>query len=214
MGLGYALREKFPAGEGRSDCPVRHPGTLPFHGYAGNGSDPDREEQFIPCIRRQGRWGDRRCPHRSGSGSAYHRRDGKVRLTLPLARQAFRLAPGEDAELLSIRWFEVSMKHVLGYQCTLCRKEYPCHADLDLYTCPACGSKGILDVVYDYKEIKSRVTARSLAENKNYSMWRYVPFMTVREENLDRTLRVGWTPLYTSNRLADRSGPEGAVHQR
>jgi threonine synthase len=37
-------------------------------------------------------------------------------------------------------------------------------------------------------------------------MWRYAPFLTVPEENLDGTLRVGWTPLYTANRLGDQLG--------
>ena len=97
------------------------------------------------------------------------------------------------------------MKHVLGYKCTLCQKEYQYQTD-NLYTCPGCGSKGILDILYDYKKIKNKVTAQALAGNKNYSMWRYAPFMTVREEKLDRTLRVGWTPLYTANRLADQLG--------
>ena len=96
------------------------------------------------------------------------------------------------------------MNYFSGYQCTLCGKEY--RAELDLYTCPECGPKGILDILYDYEKMKRSVTARSLADNKDYSMWRYTPFMTVREENLDRTLRVGWTPLYTANRLASRLG--------
>jgi threonine synthase len=96
------------------------------------------------------------------------------------------------------------MKYVLGYKCTLCRKEY--EPDSNLYTCPECGSKGILDIIYDYEKMKKKVTVRSLAVNGNFSMWRYTPFLTVREENLDRTLRVGWTPLYTANRLADQLG--------
>jgi threonine synthase len=96
------------------------------------------------------------------------------------------------------------MKHVLGYKCTLCRKEY--EADLDLYTCPACGVEGILDIIYDYKELKRNVTIRSLEANRDYSMWRYAPLMPVREEGLDRTLRVGWTPLYAANHLADQLG--------
>jgi threonine synthase len=96
------------------------------------------------------------------------------------------------------------MKHFLGYKCTLCHKEY--QADLDLYTCPACGTVGILDIVYDYQQIKQSFTAHSLEANKNYSIWRYAPLMTVREERLDRTLRVGWTPLYAANRLADQLG--------
>ena len=96
------------------------------------------------------------------------------------------------------------MNYVLGYRCTLCQKEYK--ADLNLYTCPACGTEGILDILYDYGKMKKKVTARSLAANKNYSMWRYAPFLTVPEENLDRTLRVGWTPLYTANWLAGQLG--------
>ena len=96
------------------------------------------------------------------------------------------------------------MGYVLGYKCTLCQKEYK--TDLNLFTCPGCGTEGILDIIYDYGKMKKKVTARSLAANKNYSMWRYAPFLTVPEENLDRTLRVGWTPLYTANRLADQLG--------
>src|SRR3990170_5809175 len=96
------------------------------------------------------------------------------------------------------------MSYVLGYKCTLCEKEY--QANMDIYTCPGGGSKGILDVVYDYKKIKWKITARSLVRNKDYSMWRYASFMTVAEEKLDRTLQVGWTPLYTANRLAGQLG--------
>ena len=96
------------------------------------------------------------------------------------------------------------MSYFAGYQCTRCRKEY--EADLDLYTCPECGTEGILDIHYDYGRMKKKVTARSLAANQNDSMWRYAPFLTVPEENLDRTLRVGWTPLYTANRLAGQIG--------
>jgi len=96
------------------------------------------------------------------------------------------------------------MNYVLGYKCTLCQKEF--EADLDLNTCPRCGAEGILDIIYDYRKMKKKVTARTLAANKNYSMWRYASFLTVPEENLGRTLRVGWTPLYTANRLADRLG--------
>ena len=40
------------------------------------------------------------------------------------------------------------MKRVLGYRCTICGREYPFGPEL--YTCPHCGEKGILDIVYDY----------------------------------------------------------------
>ena len=79
------------------------------------------------------------------------------------------------------------MSYALGYRCTLCQKEYD--AELDLYTCPECGTRGILDIIYDYKKMKRRVTVRSLAANKNYSLWRYAPLMMVPEEDLHRTLR-------------------------
>ncbi len=108
-----------------------------------------------------------------------------------------------DKETYSVRE-ECPMNNVLGYKCTICQKEY--EAELNLYTCPGCGSQGILDIIYDYKKIKKKVTAQSLAGNKDYSMWRYAPFMTVREDKLDRTLRVGWTPLYTANRLTGQLG--------
>jgi threonine synthase len=98
----------------------------------------------------------------------------------------------------------VRMKHVLGYRCTLCEKEYG--AELDLHTCPACGTEGILDIVYDYQAIKKSFTARSLEANRDYSIWRYTPLMTVGDEPLNRTLHVGWTPLYTANRLSGELG--------
>ncbi len=98
----------------------------------------------------------------------------------------------------------VRMKHVLGYKCTLCAREYG--AELDLYTCPACGREGILDILYDYRAIKQSFNTTSLRTNKDYSIWRYTPLMTVREKHLGRTLRVGWTPLYASNRLSGLLG--------
>lgn len=36
------------------------------------------------------------------------------------------------------------MKHILGYRCTICGKEFPY---TELMTCPDCGEKGILDIV-------------------------------------------------------------------
>ena len=39
------------------------------------------------------------------------------------------------------------MKRVLGYRCTICGREFP--FEPERYTCPHCGEKGILDIVYD-----------------------------------------------------------------
>ena len=96
------------------------------------------------------------------------------------------------------------MKFVAGYKCTLCAKEFT--AGGSMYTCPDCGPTGILDVVYDYRKMKTEVTVRYFAGNSNYSIWRYAPMLPVKGEMLDYTLRVGWTPLYRSVNLATRLG--------
>ena len=44
------------------------------------------------------------------------------------------------------------MHRILGYRCTLCGKEFP--FEPERMTCPDCGEKGILDIIYDYSEIK------------------------------------------------------------
>lgn len=65
-----------------------------------------------------------------------------------------------------------------------------------LYTCPDCGTEGILDVVYDYDEAAARLTRERLAVCPEPSMWRYLPLLPVpRSAELPRP-RTGWTPLY------------------
>ena len=60
------------------------------------------------------------------------------------------------------------MKYVLGAKCVKCGREYP--AAPGLTTC-ACG--GILDIVYDYAAIRRHFFPKSLADCRDYSMWRY-----------------------------------------
>ena len=43
-------------------------------------------------------------------------------------------------------------RFVLGYKCTLCGKTFK--EDEANLTCPECGEKGILDVIFDYKSLK------------------------------------------------------------
>ncbi len=96
------------------------------------------------------------------------------------------------------------MKHLLGYQCTLCNREYG--ADVNHLTCPHCGTEGILEIHYDYPKMKKQATREYFTGNGHYSMWRYAPLMPVKEGGLGQTLRVGWTPFYMANRLADQLG--------
>lgn len=95
------------------------------------------------------------------------------------------------------------MAHVLGYKCTLCGAEFPYS---ELMTCPHCGENGILDIVFDYAEIKKSLTRESLAANGDNSMWRYSALMPLETTDFSRFLRVGWTPLYRSARLGDELG--------
>ena len=97
------------------------------------------------------------------------------------------------------------MKRVLGYRCTICGKEFPFGPEL--YTCPHCGEKGILDIVYDYGEVKKVLTREALAANRDNSMWRYRALMPVADTtDVSRFLRIGWSPLYESKKLRDELG--------
>ena len=95
-------------------------------------------------------------------------------------------------------------KYIKGYKCTICGEFFtPEQATL---TCPKCGEKGILDVVYDYDELKKVLTKKYFANNKNYSMWRYAPIMGIEDTHIDEMLRVGWTPLYHARNLEKELG--------
>ena len=93
------------------------------------------------------------------------------------------------------------MKYVLGAKCVKCGREYA--AVPDLTNC-ACG--GILDIQYDYAAIRRDCSPRYLEGNPDRSMWRYRPFLPVEETTAPPPLRVGWSPLYKADRLAEELG--------
>ncbi len=94
--------------------------------------------------------------------------------------------------------------HVAGYRCTLCNTEFSYMEDM--LTCPHCGETGILDIVFDYTAIKKELTRETLLKDRTNSMWRYLPLLPVEGRHWERFLRVGWTPLYRSNRLEKELG--------
>lgn len=96
------------------------------------------------------------------------------------------------------------MKRIYGYRCTLCGKEYPYGPEL--MTCPSCGEKGILDIVFNYTEVKKELNKDSLKKDRDNSMWRYRALMPLKGEGLGRFLRIGWTPFYESLRLGNELG--------
>ncbi|MHB8927692.1 MAG: threonine synthase, partial [Bacillota bacterium] len=88
--------------------------------------------------------------------------------------------------------------------CTLCGRTY--EAAPDAQTCPHCGVEGILDVAYDYDQVRRELTHVSLAANPERSMWRYLPLLPVSPDTPRPNLRLGWTPLYREDRYARAIG--------
>ncbi len=89
-------------------------------------------------------------------------------------------------------------------KCVLCGREFDTGSLT--YTCPDCGPDGTLDVLYDYDEAKSRISRRTLSEDRTNTLWRYREILPVAEEENILPLSVGWTPLYRATSLADEYG--------
>ena len=89
------------------------------------------------------------------------------------------------------------MKYVLSAKCTRCGAEYEA-----LPTITTCKCGGILDIQYNYSAIRDRFSPADLEQNRDYSMWRYRPFLPVEEDSPAPPLRVGWSPLYKADRLS------------
>jgi threonine synthase len=98
------------------------------------------------------------------------------------------------------------MEQVLGLRCTICGAEYA--PDKVEYVCPQHGDDGILDVVYDYEQIRRRLQPEKLAAHPAHSIWRYLPLLPVHVGTAAQLAAgtvldsVGWTPLYPAPRLA------------
>ena len=93
------------------------------------------------------------------------------------------------------------LKNVTHAKCVRCGAEY--EAVPGLTTC-TCG--GMLDIQYDYGYIRTLVSRETLSGCRDYSMWRYRPFLPVEADSAPTPLRVGWSPLYPAPRLARALG--------
>jgi len=96
------------------------------------------------------------------------------------------------------------MSKVLKLKCVKCGREYN-EAEI-FYTCRDCGIDGILDVVLDYDRIRKELTREYLKNNKDYSLWRYLPAIPLEETGGIQPLQVGWTPLYNIKSLSKETG--------
>ena len=89
------------------------------------------------------------------------------------------------------------MKNVKCCRCVKCGREYP--AVPDITTCE-CG--GILDVIYDYEYIKTKLNKEVLASREDPTMWRYRELLPIEEDTLPQGLRVGGSPMYRADNIA------------
>ena len=96
------------------------------------------------------------------------------------------------------------MSKVLKLKCVKCGREYN-EAEI-LYTCRDCGIDGILDVELDYDSIRKELTHEYLKNNKDYSLWRYLPAIPLEKTGGIQPLQVGWTPLYNIKSLSKETG--------
>jgi threonine synthase len=95
-----------------------------------------------------------------------------------------------------------SATHIHHLQCILCGRIYDQAAVI--YTCPACGPLGVLAVHYDYAQIAPRISRAQLAQEREWSVWRYRPLLPLPATCRDAPpLAVGGTPLYAVARLRD-----------
>lgn len=96
------------------------------------------------------------------------------------------------------------MSSVTRLRCMKCGAEFdPSEVR---YVCPRCGNDGILEVLYDYDRVRPLLTRQTLAANTDFSMWRYLALLPVDQRPASLTLRIGWTPLYESQRLGPSLG--------
>lgn len=90
------------------------------------------------------------------------------------------------------------------YLCSVCGATYA--PDTVTYTCPKDG--GNLDVILDYAEIIRKFSPRSVINQMEPSLWRYLPILPVEDPGGQGTPlhMAGWTPVYTPDRLAQANG--------
>ncbi|HYV47267.1 MAG TPA: threonine synthase [Myxococcaceae bacterium] len=96
----------------------------------------------------------------------------------------------------------MALEHIRQLTCVACGRHYGTDT---LYTCPACGLEGILDVEYDLDRAARTLTRQALAE-RPHSHWRYQELLPVDFGRPLPHLQVGMTPVYPTPRLAEAVG--------
>lgn len=94
------------------------------------------------------------------------------------------------------------MEKVKGFRCIRCEAEYG--IDEARYVCNRC--RGNLQVVYDYRQMAKNITRSKLERSTDYSIWRYIGLLPVRDSSKRPPVHIGWTPLYRAERLGTKLG--------
>ncbi len=95
-------------------------------------------------------------------------------------------------------------ENVSNLKCVICGQEYS--AEQVDYICPKHGTEGILDVQYDYDQIRENISKTSLLQNPDQTIWRYKPLLPVNPASPVPPLAVGGTPLYDAINLSQKLG--------
>lgn len=90
------------------------------------------------------------------------------------------------------------MANVLQLRCSVCGRVFS--PDEVQYTCPVDGQIGTLDVLYDYEQLRQHIDRD--APRSEPSMWRFRDLLPLSPDAEVPPLRVGYTPLYHTPRLA------------
>jgi len=72
------------------------------------------------------------------------------------------------------------------------------------YVCNDCNAN--TEVIFDYEIIKKRISRQSLADNTDFSTWRYAPFYPIASLEYIPPQQIGWTPIYHAQRLGEKIG--------
>jgi len=72
-------------------------------------------------------------------------------------------------------------------------------------TCPKCGEKGILDIIYDYENMRKIVNKEYFKNVEDKTILRYQPLMSIDNIDYD-VLAVGNTPFYEAHHLQKKLG--------
>lgn len=90
--------------------------------------------------------------------------------------------------------------HISHLQCVLCGTIY--NPAAITYTCPSCGSLGVLEVHYDYEQVAPYISRAQLAEEPESTIWRYRALLPISYSHRGvPPLAIGGTPLYPVERL-------------